>query len=221
MIDRAHDLPITRQAEVLNISRGSVYYLPRPVPEADLAIMRRLDRLHLEFPFAGSRMLRGLLAGEGCRIGRRHVKTLMKRMGRRRILFDIASMRTAVHRAEALSGQGQRCSGPTAGMLGRVGMTVAFWCEFLNKDGSRSSVQLAMTAEQAETLSTTFAKAAAHGRKGAIVGNSLNVSAWQTRQPQTTARRMKPFLRALRSKAPRRQTTLPWAAVAGRRRTGR
>ena len=50
MIDRAHDLPITKQAEALNISRGSVYYLPRPVPEADLAIMRRLDRLHLEFP---------------------------------------------------------------------------------------------------------------------------------------------------------------------------
>ena len=81
MIDRAHDLAITRQAEVLNISRGSVYYSPRPVPEADLAIMRRLDRLHLELPFAGSRMLRGLLAGEGCKIGRRHVKTLMKRMG--------------------------------------------------------------------------------------------------------------------------------------------
>jgi len=81
MIDRAHDLPITKQAEALNISRGSVYYLPRPVPEADLAIMRRLDRLHLEFPFAGSRMLRGLLVAEGCRIGRRHVKTLMKRMG--------------------------------------------------------------------------------------------------------------------------------------------
>jgi hypothetical protein len=59
----------------------SVYYLPRPVLEADLAIMRRLDRLHLEFPFAGSRMLRGLLAAEGCKIGRRHVKTLMKRMG--------------------------------------------------------------------------------------------------------------------------------------------
>jgi hypothetical protein len=55
--------------------------LPRPVPEADLAIMRRLDRLHLEFPFAGSRMLRGLLAAEGCKIGRRHVKTLMRRMG--------------------------------------------------------------------------------------------------------------------------------------------
>ena len=54
MIDRAHDLPITKQAEALNISRGSVYYLPRPVSEADLATMRRLDRLHLEFPFAGS-----------------------------------------------------------------------------------------------------------------------------------------------------------------------
>ena len=81
MIDREHDLSITRQAEVLQISRGSVYYLPRPAPEADLAIMRRLDRLHMEFPFAGSRMLRGLLAAEGRKIGRRHVKTLMWRMG--------------------------------------------------------------------------------------------------------------------------------------------
>ena len=79
MIDREHDLPITKQAEVLQISRGSVYYLPRPVSPDDLAIMRRLDRLHLEFPFAGSRMLRGLLAAEGCKIGRRHVKTLMRR----------------------------------------------------------------------------------------------------------------------------------------------
>jgi putative transposase len=81
MIDRAHDLPITKQAEALNISRGSVYYLPRPVTAADLALMRRLDELHLEFPFAGSRMLRGLLAAEGRKIGRRHVKTLMRRMG--------------------------------------------------------------------------------------------------------------------------------------------
>src|SRR6202035_2184306 len=81
MIDRTHDLPITKQAEVLRISRGTVYYVPRPMPEADLAIMRRLDRLHLEFPFAGSRMLQGILAFEGCKIGRRHVKTLMRRMG--------------------------------------------------------------------------------------------------------------------------------------------
>ena len=81
MIDRAHDLPITKQAKALKISRGSVYYLPRSVSATDLEIMRDLDRLHLDFPFAGSRMLRGLLAAEGCKVGRRHVKTLMKRMG--------------------------------------------------------------------------------------------------------------------------------------------
>src|SRR5258708_79800 len=81
MIDRAHDLPIAKQAKALNISRGRVYYLPRPVSAADLALMRRIDELHLEFPFAGSRMLRDLLVAEGCKIGRRHVKTLMKRMG--------------------------------------------------------------------------------------------------------------------------------------------
>src|SRR4051812_49063610 len=90
MIDREHDLPLTRQAEVLRISRGSVYYMPRPVPDADLAIMRRLDRLHLEFPFAGSRMLRGLLATEGYKIGRRRVKTLMQRMGDRGALSPSA-----------------------------------------------------------------------------------------------------------------------------------
>jgi len=81
MIDREHDLSITRQAEVLKISRGSVYYLPRPASSADFVSMRKLDRLHLEFPFAGSRMLRGLLALQGRKIGRRHVKTLMRRMG--------------------------------------------------------------------------------------------------------------------------------------------
>ncbi len=81
MIDPHHDLSITRQAKALGISRGSVYDLPRPVPAADLAVMRRMDELHLEFPFAGSRMLRDLLTQEGTRIGRRHVATLMKRMG--------------------------------------------------------------------------------------------------------------------------------------------
>ena len=81
MIDREHDLPITGQAKALGISRGSVYYLPRPVPAADLAAMRRMDEMHLEFPFAGSRMLRDLLNREGIQIGRRHVATLMKRMG--------------------------------------------------------------------------------------------------------------------------------------------
>src|SRR5450631_4503302 len=81
MIDRNHDLPIVRQAKALNISRGSVYYKPRPVSAEDLALMRRIDELHLEYPFAGSRMLRDLLNRAGVEIGRRHVATLMKRMG--------------------------------------------------------------------------------------------------------------------------------------------
>jgi putative transposase len=80
MIDRAHALPLARQARELGISRGSIYYLPKPVSAADLAIMRRIDELHLEFPFAGSRMLRDLLRQEGDEIGRQHVATLMKKM---------------------------------------------------------------------------------------------------------------------------------------------
>ena len=81
MIDRTHDLSIVRQAKVLNISRGCVYYKPRPVSAADLTLMRRIDELHLEYPFAGSRMLRDFLHREGVEVGRRHVATLMKRMG--------------------------------------------------------------------------------------------------------------------------------------------
>jgi putative transposase len=81
MIDRTHALPVTKQAAALSVSRSSVYYLPRPVSAGDLALMRQLDELHLEFPFAGARMLRGLLAARGSKTGRRHVKTLMKRMG--------------------------------------------------------------------------------------------------------------------------------------------
>jgi putative transposase len=81
MIDRDHDLTITRQAELLNISRGSVYYLPRPVSAADLALMRRIDELHLEHPFMGARMLRNQLHRDGVHVGRRHIATLMRRMG--------------------------------------------------------------------------------------------------------------------------------------------
>jgi len=81
MIDRQHTLSISKQAKALKISRGSVYYLPRPVAAADLAVMRRMDELHLDLPFAGSRMLRDLLNAEGVVIGRQHVATLMKRMG--------------------------------------------------------------------------------------------------------------------------------------------
>jgi putative transposase len=81
MIRSDHDLPIKRQAELLRISRSSVYYQPRSVSEADLAIMRQIDELHLEYPFAGARMLRDMLKAKGITIGRKHVGTLMKRMG--------------------------------------------------------------------------------------------------------------------------------------------
>lgn len=81
MIDPSHGLSMSRQAKALDISRGCVYYEPRPVPAGDLAIMRRIDELHLDYPFAGSRMLRDMLHREGIEIGRRHVATLMKRMG--------------------------------------------------------------------------------------------------------------------------------------------
>ena len=81
MIDRTHALPLKRQAEVLQLSRSTLYYQPRAVSSADLAIMRRLDELHLGYPFAGSRMLRDILRGEEIAIGRQHVATLMKHMG--------------------------------------------------------------------------------------------------------------------------------------------
>lgn len=81
MIDREHALPIKRQANLVGISRGTAYYRPVPVSPQDLTLMRRLDELHLEHPFAGSRMLRDLLRLQGIETGRRHVRTLMRRMG--------------------------------------------------------------------------------------------------------------------------------------------
>jgi putative transposase len=81
MIGRGHELPLERQAELLGLSRGSLYYEPRPVSPGELAIMRRIDELHLDYPFAGSRMLRDLLRGEGVVIGRELVATMMRRMG--------------------------------------------------------------------------------------------------------------------------------------------
>jgi putative transposase len=81
MISREHALAVTTQAKLLGLSRASVYYTPAPVDETELALMRRLDELHLELPFAGSRMLRDLLRAEGVAIGREHVRTLMRRIG--------------------------------------------------------------------------------------------------------------------------------------------
>jgi len=81
MIDRDHEVSLTRQAELLGISRGSAYYAQRSVPDSDLTLMRRIDELHLEHPFMGARLLRDTLNREGFRVGRRHVVTLMARMG--------------------------------------------------------------------------------------------------------------------------------------------
>jgi putative transposase len=81
MIDSTHPLPIVRQAQLLDLSRSSVYYRPQPTSDEDLVLMRRIDELHLEHPFAGSRMLRDLLNREGFAVGRKHVTTLMRKMG--------------------------------------------------------------------------------------------------------------------------------------------
>ncbi|MDN7742391.1 IS3 family transposase [Burkholderia cenocepacia] len=81
MIDRTHALPISQQARLVGVARSSVYYRPQPVSEADQLLMRRIDVLHLEFPFAGARMLARLLRRQGHAVGRRRVRTLMKRMG--------------------------------------------------------------------------------------------------------------------------------------------
>lgn len=81
MIDRNHDLAVATQAKLLGIARSTVYHAPASVSAGDLAVMRRIDELHLDHPFAGSRMLRSMLVNEGVTIGRTHVRTLMRRMG--------------------------------------------------------------------------------------------------------------------------------------------
>jgi len=81
MIDATHELPVIRQAQLLDLSRSSIYYRRQPTSAADLAVMRRIDELHLEHPFAGARMLRDLLRLDGFGIGRKHVATLMRTMG--------------------------------------------------------------------------------------------------------------------------------------------
>ena len=81
MIDRNGKLSISRQAKLLGISRGSVYYLPQGLNEAELALMRQLDELHLEHPFMGARQLVRQLRRLGFEVGRLHVRTLMLRMG--------------------------------------------------------------------------------------------------------------------------------------------
>jgi len=81
MITSDHALPVRRQAELMEISRSNVYYLPRPASDRDLLLMRRIDELHLNYPFAGARMLRDMLKLDGLKVGREHVATLMEKMG--------------------------------------------------------------------------------------------------------------------------------------------
>ena len=81
MIQPEHDLPVVRQCELLDVARSTAYYQPLPVSEADLTLMRRIDELHLRWPFLGSRRLRDRLNREGFAVGRKHVSTLMRRMG--------------------------------------------------------------------------------------------------------------------------------------------
>jgi putative transposase len=81
MMDRTHPLPVTQQCQVLALARSSVYAVPQPIAAGELALMRQIDELHLQHPFAGSRMLRDLLRLHGVTVGRKHVATLMRRMG--------------------------------------------------------------------------------------------------------------------------------------------
>jgi putative transposase len=81
MIDRTHDLPVTKQCQILELARSTAYYQKRPVSPEDLALMRRIDELHMDYPFAGARMLRDFLKQEGHPVGRRRVARLMALMG--------------------------------------------------------------------------------------------------------------------------------------------
>src|SRR5687768_13367698 len=81
MINREHELSVVRQCELLELARSTAYYQPLPVSEADLALMRRIDELHLKWPFLGTRRLAPLLNAEGFGVGRKHVATLMRKMG--------------------------------------------------------------------------------------------------------------------------------------------
>ena len=81
MIDPEDKLSVHKQSKLLKVSRSSVYYEPLSLSEDELKLMRTIDELHLEHPFAGNRMLHGLLRRDGVRVGRRHMRTVMRRMG--------------------------------------------------------------------------------------------------------------------------------------------
>ena len=81
MITRKSGLPVTRQCQLLNLNRSTVYYPPRPVSAEDLRLMRRIDEMYLQRPFYGSRRLRDWLQDEGITVNRKRVQRLMRQMG--------------------------------------------------------------------------------------------------------------------------------------------
>jgi putative transposase len=81
MIDRSHELSVVRQCQILDLPRSTAYYTAQPESPANLLLMRRIDELHMQFPFAGSRMLRDLLRQEDIVAGRKRIGRLMAKMG--------------------------------------------------------------------------------------------------------------------------------------------
>jgi len=114
MIDRGAELSVKRQCELLDLSRTGVYYTPRPVPEEDLTLMRRIDELHLRWPFYGARRLAHELTKQGFEAGRLHVATLMRRMG---IEARYRKPRTSIPRARARSTHTCSAGSPSSGRI--------------------------------------------------------------------------------------------------------
>ena len=110
MINPEHGLSLTRQAELLQLSRASLYYEPVGTSQADLKLMRRIDELHLGWPFLGSRMLRNMLRLEGITIGRKHVATLMRKMGIEAIYRRANTSRRWKRRSPSSGGKASRIS---------------------------------------------------------------------------------------------------------------
>lgn len=112
MIDRTHALRVSHQTRLVGIARSSAYYRPQPVSETDLLLIRRIDELHMEFPFAGARMLARLLRREGHEVGRPRVRTLMKRVGVEVLYCEPnTSRRNAQHKIRPYLLRGMRIAG--------------------------------------------------------------------------------------------------------------
>ena len=154
---RGHALSVTKQAEAAGIARSTVYYLPRPVSSADLELMRQIDRLHLEFTFAGARMLRGLLAANGSKTGRRRVKTLMKRMG------DRGALPPSMHDEARAGAQGLPVSAARHG--GRAAKGFVYLAVVLDWFSRRVlSWRVSITMEASFCVETLKNALARHGR---------------------------------------------------------